>query len=155
MVGDSDVVAVSPSTVYRVLSRAGRLDRWPRKPSKKGTGFHPPTRPHGHGQVDRSFLNLGGTFYDLCSAPDDATRVIVHWEIRAAMTKRDVECVLPRAREKTPNETPRILSDNGPPFMAKDFKEFIRITGMTHVRTSPCDPQSNGKIARLYSGTRR
>ena len=25
---------------------------------------------------------------------------------------------------------------NGPQFIAKDFKEFIRIAGMTHVRTS-------------------
>ena len=26
---------------------------------------------------------------------------------------------------------PRIISDNGPQFIAKDFKEFIRISGMT------------------------
>ena len=25
---------------------------------------------------------------------------------------------------------PRIISDNGPQFIAKDFKEFIRISGM-------------------------
>ena len=34
--------------------------------------------------------------------------------------------------------------------MAKDFKEFIRITGMTHVRTAPYYPQSNGKIERWH-----
>jgi putative transposase len=43
---------------------------------------------------------------------------------------------------------PRIISDNGPQFIARDFKEFIRISGMTHVRTSPYYPQSNGKIER-------
>jgi len=43
----------------------------------------------------------------------------------------------------------RIVSDNGPQFIAKDFKEFIRIPGMTHVRTSPLYPQSNRKIERL------
>ena len=32
-------------------------------------------------------------------------------------------------------------------FIAKDFKEFIRISGMTHVRTSS---QSNGKIERWH-----
>ena len=31
-----------------------------------------------------------------------------------------------------------------------DFKEFIRTSGMTHVRTSPYYPQSNGKIERWY-----
>ena len=34
--------------------------------------------------------------------------------------------------------------------MAKDFKEFIRLTGMTHVRTAPYYPQSNGKIERWH-----
>ena len=38
----------------------------------------------------------------------------------------------------------------GPQFIAKDFKEFIRIAGMTHVRTSSYYPQSNGKIERRH-----
>src|SRR5262249_24062683 len=41
-------------------------------------------------------------------------------------------------------------SDNGPQFIAKDFKEFIRVCGMTHVKTSPYYPQSNGKIERWH-----
>ncbi len=32
---------------------------------------------------------------------------------------------------------PRIITDNGPQFISRDFKEFIRIAGMTHVKTSP------------------
>lgn len=48
------------------------------------------------------------------------------------------------------NCTGRIISDNGPQFIAKDFKEYIRISGMTHVRTSPFYPQSNGKLERWY-----
>ena len=51
-----------------------------------------------------------------------------------------------RAKEKYLEAKPRIISDNGPQFIARDFKEFIRISGMTHVRTSPYYPQSNGKI---------
>lgn len=43
-----------------------------------------------------------------------------------------------------------MISDNGPQFIAKDFKEFIRLTGMTHVRTSPYYPQSNGKLERYH-----
>ena len=49
----------------------------------------------------------------------------------------------------------RIISDNGPQFIAKDFKEFIRISGMTHVRTSPFYPQSNGKIERWHKSLKR
>ena len=51
---------------------------------------------------------------------------------------------------KFPGEMPRIISDNGPQFIAKDFKAFIRICGMTHVRTSPYYPQSNGKLERYH-----
>src|SRR6202158_1180921 len=45
--------------------------------------------------------------------------------------------------------------DNGPQFIARDFKEFIRISGMTHVRTSPFYPQSNGKIERWHKSLKR
>jgi transposase InsO family protein len=66
------------------------------------------------------------------------------------MTEADIEIILQAAKEKYPEARPRIISDNGPQFIAKDFKEFIRISGMTHVRTSPYYPQSNGKIERWH-----
>ena len=66
------------------------------------------------------------------------------------MTEADIEQIVQRARERFPGVTPRIISDNGPQFVAKDFKEFIRICGMTHVKTSPYYPQSNGKIERFH-----
>jgi hypothetical protein len=66
------------------------------------------------------------------------------------MTEGDIEIILQRAKERYPDAKPRIISDNGPQFIAKDFKEFIRISGMTHVRTSPYYPQSNGKIERWH-----
>lgn len=150
MMLDADVVAVSPATVYRVLKRAGVLDRWNGKPSKKGTGFVQPLRPHEHWHIDISYVNIAGTFYYLCSILDGATRFLVHWELRERMTEADVETVLQRARERFPKATPRVISDNGPQFIAKDFKEFIRLAGMTHVRTSPYYPQSNGKLERWH-----
>jgi hypothetical protein len=66
------------------------------------------------------------------------------------MTEADIEIIMQGAKEKYPEARPRIISDNGPQFIAKDFKEFIRISGMTHVRTSPFYPQSNGKIERWH-----
>lgn len=150
MMLDRDVVAVSPSSVYRVLAKAGRLDRWNRRPSKKGSGFQQPLLPHQHWHIDVAYLNIAGTFYYLCSILDGASRTLLHWEIREAMTEADIECILQRARERYPEARPRIISDNGPQFVAKDFKEFIRLAGMTHVRTSPYYPQSNGKIERWH-----
>ena len=86
----------------------------------------------------------------MCSILDGFSRAIVHWEIREAMREVDVETILQRAREQCPDARPRIISDNGRQFIARDFKDFIRIAGMTHVRTSPYYPQSNGKIERWH-----
>ncbi|MBC8379106.1 MAG: IS3 family transposase [Planctomycetes bacterium] len=150
MMMDADIVAVSPSSVYRVLSNAGLLNRWNRKESKKGTGFVQPLKAHEHWHIDISYINICGTFYYLCSLLDGFSRYIVHWEIRETMTEVDVEIIIQRAREKFPDAKPRIISDNGPQFIAKDFKEFIKVSGMTHVRTSPYYPQSNGKLERYH-----
>ncbi len=150
MMLDADVVAVSPSSVWRVLRGAGLLRPWNGKESKKGMGFHQPLKPHEHWHIDVSYVNICGAFYYLCGVLDGFSRAIVHWEIRESMTESEIEVILQRAKEKHPEATPRIISDNGPQFIAKDFKEFIRISGMTHVKTSPYYPQSNGKIERWH-----
>ena len=150
MMLDHDVVAVSPSTTYRVLKAAGLIEGWNPKPSKKGTGFVQPLAPHEHWHVDVSHINVAGTFYYLCSLLDGCSRSIAHHELRESMTEADVEIIIQRALEKHPGAKPRIISDNGPQFIAKDFKEFVRIAGLTHVKTSPYYPQSNGKIERWH-----
>ncbi len=150
MMLDADQVACSPASVYRVLKAAGLLAGPTPTITKKGTGFVQPLNAHEHWHVDVSYLNIAGTFYFLCSLLDGYSRCIVHWEIREKMEEADVETIIQRAREKYPGVTPRIISDNGPQFIAKDFKEFIRIAGMTHVKTSPYYPQSNGKIERWH-----
>jgi len=148
MMMDADVVAVSPSSVFRVLSGAGRLRKWAQRPSKKGTGFEQPFKPHEHWHIDIAHINIHGTFYYLCAVLDGASRYLVDWSLRDSMREADIEILLERAKERFPDARPRIISDNGPQFIARDFKEFIRISGMTHVRTAPYYPQSNGKLER-------
>lgn len=150
MMLDQDVVAVSPSSVWRVLGQAGLLAKWNGQPSKKGTGFAQPPAAHEHWHIDVSYINISGAFYYLCSVLDGYSRFLVHWELRPSMTEAEIEIVLQRAREKYPEAGPRVISDNGPQFIARDFKEFIRIAGMTHMRTSPYYPQSNGKLERWH-----
>ena len=66
MMLDRDLVAVSPSSVYRVLTRAGRMGGWKRKASRKGAGLQHPPAAHPHWQVDIWTINVGGTFYYPC-----------------------------------------------------------------------------------------
>jgi len=150
MMLDADVVAASPASVYRVLKAAGVIGRSQAKRSSKGKGFDQPPHPHRDWHVDISYINIAGTFYYLCSVLDGYSRHLLHWEIREAMLEKDVEMVLQRTCEKYPDAKPRVISDNGPQFIAKDFKQFIRVSGMTHVRTSPYYPQSNGKLERFH-----
>src|SRR5271155_503119 len=134
MMLDQDIVAVSPSSVWRVLGKAGLLAKWNGKPSKKGTGFEQPPHPHQHWHIDVSYINISGTFYYLCSVLDGYSRAIVHWDLRESMTEAEIEVILQGAKEKHPEAKPRIISDNGPQFLARDFKEFIRISGMRYAR---------------------
>lgn len=71
------------------------------------------------------------------------------------MLEQHIEIALQRARECFPEASPRVISDNGPQFIAKDFKEYIKITGMTHVRTSPYYPESNGKLERWNQSVKK
>lgn len=150
MMLDEDIVAVSPSSVYRVLKAEKLLDTMVNSDSQKGTGFKQPSKAHEHWHIDISYVNIACTFYYLCSILDGYSRFIVHWELREHMRETDVEITLQHALEKFIEAKPRIISDNGPQFIAKDFKEYIRLMEITHVTTSPYYPQSNGKLERYH-----
>lgn len=150
MMIDRNLVCVSPSSVYRVLKDAGVIDKRRPKSNLKGTGFDQPLGPHEHWHVDVSYLNICGTFYYLATVLDGYSRSIVSWDLRESMREGDLELVIQKAREAFPNTSPRLISDRGPQFISKDFKEYIRICGMTHVLTSPYYPQSNGKLERYH-----
>lgn len=152
MMLDENVVAVSPSTVYRVLKANNMLNRWNKVKSKaKGTGFEQPTRPHEHWHIDIKYVNFKGTFIFLIDIIDGYSRFIVNHELRLNMQEYDVQLTLQKALEKFPGVKPRIISDNGTQFISKDFTEYLRFAGLTHIRTSICYPQSNGKIEKLHS----
>jgi putative transposase len=100
MMLDAEIAAVSPSSVWRVLSQAGLLSKWNGMPSKKGTGFAQPLAAHQHWRIDVSYLNIGGTFYCLRSIRDGFSRHIVNWGIPDSMTAADIEIILRGAKER-------------------------------------------------------
>ena len=71
------------------------------------------------------------------------------------MTEADIEMILQHGREASPGVTLRIISDSGPQFVARDFRAFVRLCGMTHVRTSPYYPQSNDKVKSWHKTVKR
>lgn len=151
MMLDENIVAVSPSTTYRILKSAGLLNRWNKvKSSSKGKGFNQPVAPHEHWHTDIKYVNFRGSFLFLISVIDGYSRYIVHHELRQNMQEFDVEITIQRALEKYPGFKPRIISDNGTQFISKDFNEFLKFVGLQHIKTSIAYPQSNGKIERYH-----
>jgi len=150
MMLDENVVAVSPSTTYRVLKGAGLLSRWNPGKALKKKGFDQPLAVHEHWHIDIKYVNFHGTFLFLISVIDGCSRYIVHHELRVTMQEYDVQLTLERALQRFPGVRPRIISDNGSQFIAQDFTEYMRANGLHHVRTSICHPQSNGKLERFH-----
>jgi len=151
MMLDADIVAVSPSTTYRILKAAGLLNRWNTvKSSRKGSGFVQPTDIHQHWHIDIKYVNFKGSFLFLISVIDGYSRYIVHHELRTNMQEFDVQVTLQKALEIFPGYHPRVISDNGSQFISRDFASFLRFAGLEHVRTSVGHPQGNGKIERYH-----
>jgi len=44
----------------------------------------------------------------------------------------------------------RLVSDNGPSYVALAFEEYLRMHQMRHIRCSPHHPQTNGKLERFH-----
>ncbi|RMH34929.1 MAG: IS3 family transposase [Gammaproteobacteria bacterium] len=150
MMLDEDIVAVSPSSVYRVLKRHNLLLTAWRHEKAKGSGFHQPSRPHHHWHLDISYINFKGTFVFLAALIDGYSRFIVHFEIKLSFEALDIEIMMERARAHYPNEEPVLITDNGPQFIAKEFGRYLQEVGITHRRTRFYYPQSNGKIERFF-----
>ena len=66
------------------------------------------------------------------------------------MEEYDVELVVRRAKEKYPEASGALISDHGPQYISKDFKNYIRHSGLQHILISAGYPQSNGKMERFY-----
>ena len=152
MMLDENVVAVSPSSVYRVLQAEGLTTKWTAGGSGSKKGFDQPEKPHEQWHTDIAYLNILGTHYFFMAVLDGYSRYIVHHEIRTDMTTADVQIVIERALEKLPSghAKPRIITDNGSQYIAGEFKRYLCERDISHSKTRARHPQSNGKIERFH-----
>jgi transposase InsO family protein len=146
---DQNIVAVSPSAVYRILKREDLLQTQWRHKKAKGSGFIQPISAHEHWHLDITYINFKGTFVYLVVLIDGYSRYIVHHEVKLSVEALDIEIMMERALAKFPGKKPILITDNGPQFIANDFKDYLKTAGLTHRRTRFFYPQSNGKVERV------
>ena len=153
MMLDAGVAAVPPSSVYRVLRDAGLATCWTQAPGQAHKqGFDQPQRIHEQWHTDIAYLNILGTNYFFIGVLDGYSRAIMHHEVRLDMTTTDVEIVMERALAHLPPRTPapRLISDNGAQYVSRQFKSYLRERDVSHSRSRPYHPQSNGKMERFH-----
>ena len=149
---------ISESSVYRILKSFDLITSPAYIVMSAADEFrHKTRRIHELWQTDFTYLKIiGWGWYYLLSVLDDYSRYIIAWRLFTTMSARDVTELLDEAIVRTGVEQitvrhrPRLLSDNGPCFVAKDLREYLTEKGMGHTRGKPYHPQTQGKIERYH-----
>ncbi len=149
---DEEVVAVSASSVYRVLREANLVCRWKPKAKVKGTDRDDkPSRPDEKWQTDIKYVRVGARNYYLLSFMDVYSRYIVHHELLTWMDGQSVAVEAAAAIATLDADVrPDIQSDHGSGFIAREFAETLSETGVTHTKIRPHTPTDNAEIERYH-----
>jgi transposase InsO family protein len=149
---------VSESTVYRLLKAHDLITSPAYVVIKAANEFeHKTTRPNEMWQTDFTYFKIiGWGWMYLSTVLDDFSRYIIAWKLCSTMRAEDVTDTLDMALAASGCDQahvlhkPRLLSDNGPSYIAGDLAEYIEAQKMSHVRGAPFHPQTQGKIERWH-----
>lgn len=147
---DENVVAVSPSTVYRVLGDARLICRWLPRGKRKGAGRGDrPTRPDQQWQTDIRYVKVGSRNYYLLAFLDVYSRFIVHHELLRCMDGHSVSLAAATALGTLPvGARPTIQSDHGSCYIAREFAQTLDAMQVGHHLIRPRTPTDNAEIER-------
>jgi putative transposase len=155
---DRDGQFVSESSVYRILKAYDLIPSPAFIVLAAAKRFpHPTQRPNELWQTDFTYLRVvGWGWYYLSTVLDDFSRYILAWTLRTTMQATDVMETLDLARARTGvdrvrvRHRPRLLSDNGPCYVARDLATYLETHGLDHTRAAPYHPMTQGKIERYH-----
>ena len=149
---------VSEATVYRLLKAHDLITSPAYVVIKAADRFHTQTtRPNEMWQTDFTYFKIiGWGWMYLSTVLDDFSRYIIAWKHCSTMRAEDVTDTLDMALvasgcdQAQVRHKPRLLSDNGPSYIAGELAEYIDAQQMSHVRGAPFHPQTQGKIERWH-----
>ena len=149
---------VSEASVYRLLKAHDLITSPAYVVIKAANEFHTKTtRPNEMRQTDFTYFKIiGWGWMYLSTVLDDYSRYIIAWKLCATMRAQDVTDTLDMALAASGcdqahvRHKPRLLSDNGPSYIAGELADYIEAQSMSHVRGAPMHPQTQGKIERWH-----
>ena len=149
---------VSEATVYRLLKAHDLITSPAYVVIKAADAFHTrTTRPNEMWQTDFTYFKIiGWGWLYLSTVLDDYSRYIISWKLCGTMRTEDVTDTLELALAASGcdqahvHHRPRLLSDNGPSYIAAELAQYIEAKNMSHVRGAPFHPQTQGKIERWH-----
>ena len=155
---DDQEYYISESSVYRILKQFDLVQSPVYQMIPAGDKFERPTkRVNEMWQTDFTYFKvMGWGWYYLCTVLDDYSRYILAWRFASTMTATDVQETLDQAIAQTNlthikvRHRPRLLSDNGPSFLAEDLKTYLKRYRIKHIRSAPYHPMTQGKIERYH-----
>ena len=155
---DAEKTFVSEASVYRILKAEGLVTSPAFIVMKAADAFaNPTTAINQLWQTDFTYLKVTGWgWYYLSTVLDDFSRYIVAWKLCTTMAASDVTATLELALQASGldraeiDRRPRLLSDNGPSYVANDLAEWLESQGMKHTRGKPYHPMTQGKIERWH-----
>lgn len=152
---DNERWFISESTVYRILKSHGLVTSPSHIVMAASSSFKDrTTRVHQMWQTDFTYLKVvAWGQYFLSTILDDYSRYIIHWELCSSMKQEDVERSVEAALIKAglgKNQSPKLLSDNGPCYKSNELKEYLQDRGIKHINGKPYHPQTQGKIERYH-----
>lgn len=149
---------LSESTVYRLLKAQDLITSPAYILMKAADQFqHKTTAINQLWQTDFTYFKVTGWgWFYLSTVLDDFSRYILAYKLCTTMTARDVSDTLDIALKASGltqvkvRHRPRLLSDNGPSYVAAELAKWLEEQDMDHTRGRPYHPQTQGKIERWH-----
>ena len=159
---DNQGFSGSESAVYRILRREGLVKRAEMRLAAGKEYHRKTTGPHQMWATDASYFRVVGWGYSyLVTVMDDYSRFILAHRLQRDMTADSLIDVVQEAVDRTGmdrvpiTDRTRLLSDNGPGYVSRAFRDYLGMVGIKHILASPFHPQTNGKLERYHQTLKR
>jgi len=118
--------------------------------------------PHQMWSTGASYFRVvGWGYYYMVTEMDAYSRSILAWKLQLDMTADSLIQVVQLAIDATGmTEVPladrtRLLSDNGPGYVSRAFRDYLGLVGIRHILAAPYHPQTNGELERYHQSIKQ